>query len=287
MTPNAYCQQKVAQSGWSFSLAFLKLTPQKRQAMNALYAFCREADDAVDDAPSPSAAKAALEAWQSELDKLYKGAPSHLVTQALLPVVADFSLPKACFDELLLGMAMDIEPTTYPDFAALRLYCYRAAGVVGLLSARIFGFQNENTLHYAEHLGIALQLTNILRDLKEDKERARDYLPSDELLQFSLSPEAILSGAVFKEPQAFANFLTYQIQRAEQFYDTAFALLPKEDKKAQSPGLFMAEVYRALLRQIAQKTNVNNPFFVLKKRARLTALQKLAFTLKALPLFPL
>ncbi len=223
--------------------------------MSVLYAFCREVDDVVDECSDYQVAQAKLNWWKNEIEQLYAGTPQHPITRALQPVVKEFHLAQEHFLEIIDGMEMDIKFNRYEDFKQLQLYCYRVAGVVGLLSAQIFGFQNRKTLKYAHDLGIAFQLTNIIRDVGEDARRGRIYLPLDELKKAGVSEDDILQG---HETEAVKTLMEYQIERAESYYDRALRELPTEDTKAQRPGLMMAAIYRTLLREIqadgAQKT---------------------------------
>jgi len=247
MTPQQYCQQKASQSGSSFTLSFIFLPKNKRQAMTALYAFCREVDDVVDECTDFNVAQTKLNWWKSEIVNLYANTPQHPVTKALQPFVNEFNLAQAHFLEVIDGMEMDLRFNRYADFEQLQLYCYRVASVVGLLSAQIFGFNNPNTLKYAHDLGLAFQLTNITRDVGEDARRGRIYLPLDELAQAGVSEEDILQS---RENDAVKKLMEMQIARAESYYDKALSELPVEDTKQQRPGLMMAAIYRTLLREI-------------------------------------
>lgn len=267
MSPQEYCQQKAAASGSSFYYSFLFLPKDRRAAITALYAFCREVDDIADECHEPDVARVKLAWWRQEIANLYAGNPQHPVTRALAPAVRQYSLKQQYFDEIIDGMGMDLQQNRYADFAHLQLYCYRVASAVGLLSAAIFGFRNDKTLQYAHDLGMAFQLTNIIRDVGEDARRDRIYLPLDELAQFGVSETDILQG---RETEQVRLLLEFQIGRAESFYDRALNELPEEDRKTQRTGLIMAAIYRTLLREIkadgAQK--------VLNGRIALTPLRK-------------
>lgn len=268
MTPQAYCQEKAAASGSSFYYSFLFLPKPQREAITALYAFCREVDDIADECTDLQTARTKLAWWRTEIANLYMQKPQHPVTKALAPAVKAYELNAEHFQEIIDGMEMDLDQNRYADFKQLQLYCYRVASVVGLLSASIFGFNNRNTLKYAHDLGMAFQLTNIIRDVGEDARRNRIYLPLDELAQFGVTEADILQGL---ESEQVQNMLEFQIERAESFYDRAFNALPDEDRKSQRTGLIMAAIYRTLLREIkadgAQK--------VLNARTSLTPLRKL------------
>ncbi|HQN65836.1 MAG TPA: presqualene diphosphate synthase HpnD [Methylophilus sp.] len=247
MTPLQYCQQKASHSGSSFTTSFIFLPKPKRDAMTVLYAFCREVDDVVDECSDYQVAQAKLNWWKNEIEAIFSGVPQHPIARALQPVITQFHLAREHFLEIIDGMEMDIKFNRYEDFKQLQLYCYRVAGVVGLLSAQIFGFQNRKTLKYAHDLGIAFQLTNIIRDVGEDARRGRIYLPLDELRKAGVTEDDILRG---RETDAVKTLMEYQIDRAESYYDRALRELPAEDTKAQRPGLMMAAIYRTLLREI-------------------------------------
>ena len=265
--PDQYCQQKAAASGSSFYYSFLFLPPERRRAITALYAFCREVDDVVDEVNDVGVARTKLAWWRTEVANLFAGHPSHPVTKALAPFVGPYGLDSARLNEIIDGMEMDLVHHRYADFDALRLYCHRAAGVVGQLSASIFGYTDAATLEYAEALGMAFQLTNIIRDVGEDARRGRVYLPADELARFGLAAEDILAR---RGGQAFEKLMEFQAERAQGYYDLAFAKLPAADRKSQRAGLIMAAIYRTLLEEIRR-----DRFQVLEQRVALTPLRKL------------
>ena len=270
MTPQDYCQQKAAASGSSFYYSFLFLPPTRRAAITALYAFCREVDDIVDDADAPEQMEIAatkLLFWEREIESVYTGNPQHPVALALRNAVQEFALPKELLLEIIQGMAMDLQYCEYPDFESLSVYCYRVASVVGLLACEIFGRTEENTKQYAHDLGVAFQLTNIIRDVGEDARRGRIYLPLDELERFHVPTSDILAA---RYSDNFKALMEFQIERAESFYTKAFNALPAADRKAQKPGLIMAAIYRALLNEI-KRDNCR----VLDKRTSLTPIRKL------------
>ena len=215
-----------------------------RRAITALYAFCREVDDVVDECSDAGVARTTLNWWRSEVAAIYDGTPQHPVGQALKPLVLQFGLPQEHLLEIIDGMEMDLDRHSYPDFKSLQLYCYRVASVVGLLAAEIFGYSDRRTLKYAHDLGIAFQLTNIIRDVGEDARRGRIYLPQDELQQFGVNPGDILNA---HETENFRKLMQFQIERAQRFYLQAFDELPAADRKAQRTGLIMAAIYRATL----------------------------------------
>ena len=267
MTPDQYCQEKAAASGSSFYYSFLFLPKEKRRAITALYAFCREVDDVVDECSDETVARTTLNWWRGQVAEIYAGKPAHPVAQALVPVARQFNLPQEHLLEIIDGMEMDLDQPRYQDFKSLQLYCYRVASVVGLLSVEIFGYQDRQTLKYAHDLGIALQLTNIIRDVGEDARRNRIYLPMDEMRQFNVTAADILNA---RDTENFQKLMAFQIERAQRFYQQALAQLPESDKKSQRTGLIMAEIYRATLAEV-QASGCH----VLTERVSLTPLRKL------------
>jgi phytoene synthase len=266
MNPHDYCQDKAARSGSSFYYSFMFLPPERRRAITALYAFCREVDDVVDECHDLSLAQAKLEWWRAEVARAWAGKPTHPVGHALADVLPRFELPQEQLLEIIDGMAMDLSQIRYLDFKGLQLYCYRVASVVGLLAAEIFGYRDRQTLKYAHDLGLAFQLTNIIRDVGEDARRGRIYLPIEDLQRFGVPAKDILEA---RHSDAFRDLMAFQTERAESFYDQAFAQLPQIDRKSQRPGLVMAAIYRTLLREIAA-----DGFQVLDRRTSLTPLRK-------------
>ena len=266
MNPHDYCHDRAAKSGSSFYYSFMFLPPPRRQAITALYAFCREVDDVVDECRDLSLAQAKLQWWRQELGRVFAGTPTHPVGLALKEVVGPYGMAEEQLEEIIDGMAMDLQQSRYLDFKGLQLYCYRVASVVGLLAAGIFGYQDRQTLKYAHDLGLAFQLTNIIRDVGEDARRGRIYLPIDELQRFGVPAKDILDARYSDE---FRALMAFQAERAERFYEQALAQLPAVDRKAQRPGLVMAAIYRTLLKEIAA-----DGFQVLDRRTSLTPLRK-------------
>jgi phytoene synthase len=267
MSPDEYCQQKTVQSGSSFYYSFLFLPPERRRAITALYAFCREVDDTVDETSDGSVARIKLAWWRTEVAAMFKGTPTHPVTQALQPHLAPYNLQEQHLQAIIDGMEMDLDQSRYLDYPGLRKYCWHVAGVVGILSASIFGVTNPRTLEYAEKLGLAFQLTNIIRDVGDDARKGRIYLPVNELQQFNVTAADILN---FRHNEKFEALMKFQADRAQAMYDEALALLPKEDRRAQRPGLMMAAIYRTVLDEIERDN-----FKVLNQRISLTPLRKL------------
>ena len=266
MTPDEYCQQKAAGSGSSFYYSFLFLPAGRRRAITALYAFCREVDDIVDEGMEPQLAAAKLAWWRSEIANLCAGKPQHPVTRALLPFQKEFSIDEKHLGEIVDGMEMDLTQSRFLDWPGLERYCYRVAGVVGLLAAGIFGYRDPRTLDYAKSLGIAFQLTNIIRDVGEDARKNRIYLPMEDLKRFGVTAADILNG---RQTPQFEELLKFETKRAKGYYESAFNALPAEDRRAQRPGLIMAAIYRALLEEIEL-----DGFRVLEHRTSLTPLRK-------------
>jgi len=267
MTPHDYCRQKAVASGSSFYYSFLFLPEPRRRAITALYAYCREVDDVVDETTDAGVARAKLAWWRNEVASIYEGHPHHPVARALAEVVGPYGLEQARLQDVIDGMAMDLDFSAYPDFDALKVYCHRVAGVVGILSAQIFGFEDPRTLDYAADLGLALQLTNIIRDVGEDARRNRVYLPLHELAEHGVTTDEIAQG---RETENFRKLMDFQIARAHECYDRALAKLPAADRKAQRPGLVMAAIYRTLLDEIR-----NDGSHVLTGRTALTPVRKL------------
>jgi len=266
MSPDEYCAQKAAQSGSSFYYSFRFLPADQRNAITALYAFCREVDDVVDEVSDPGVARVKLGWWRTEVSAAFEGRAQHPVALALTPAVATFKLPQEHFQTVIDGMTMDLERSRYPDFATLERYCHCVAGVVGLLSAEIFGYVDPATRDYARNLGVAFQITNIIRDVGEDVQRGRVYLPEDELSRFGVEPKDLLAR---RASAGFKALMAHQVERARSFYARALAALPSGDRRAQRPGLIAGAIYQALLAEIER-----DDFLVLDRRIALTPLRK-------------
>jgi 15-cis-phytoene synthase len=276
MTPQQYVQDKAAASGSSFYYAFLFLPQPRRAAITAFYAFCREVDDVVDEVSDPGVAATKLAWWRSEVAQAFAGQPHHPVMQALMPWTAEFGIEQRQLDAVIEGCQMDLEQTRYLDFPGLERYCHLVAGIVGEVAARIFGQTQAQTTEYAHKLGLAFQLTNIIRDVGEDALRGRIYLPVSELQQFDVKAHELLKRT---HSDRFVALMKFQAARAHRYYDDALALLPAADRRAQKPGLMMASIYRTLLREIER-----DDFQVLDRRVSLTPLRKfwLAWKVQAL-----
>ena len=271
MNPDQYVQEKAAASGSSFYYAFLFLPRERRAAITAFYAFCREVDDVVDEVSDPGVAATKLAWWQAEVHKAFAGQPTHPAMLALMPHASQYGIEERHLQAVIEGCRMDLEQTRYLDFAGLKRYCHLVAGIVGEVAARIFGpggaQLDARAIEYAHTLGQALQLTNIIRDVGEDAGRGRIYLPIDELQRFNVPARQILDG---EHSDNFRALMAFQAERARQLYDQAFAQLPAEDRKAQRPGLIMAAIYRTLLDEIEA-----DGFLVLDRRTSLTPLRKI------------
>ena len=267
MTPQEYVQQKAASSGSSFYYAFLFLPANRRAAITSFYAFCREVDDVVDEISDPSVAQSKLAWWQKEVIQSFDGQATHPVMLALMPYVKDYSIEAHHLLSVIEGCQMDLTQTRYLDYAGLQKYCHLVAGVVGEVAAQIFGQTDTATTQYAHKLGLAFQLTNILRDVGEDALRGRIYLPIDELKQFDVKAQDLIQR---QYSDRFTSLMKFQAARAHRLYEEAFAMLPAVDRQTQKPGLMMASIYRTLLREIEADN-----FQVLHQRIALTPLRKL------------
>ena len=266
MNAEDYCQEQAASSGSSFYYSFLFLPANQRQAITAVYAFCREVDDIVDECSETNTALVKLGWWHDEIKRVFQGQPQHPVGVALGNAIKQFNLEEKHFHSIIDGMLMDTQQSRYQSFEELTTYCYRVAGVVGLLAIEIFGYNQPSTRQYAEDLGLAFQLTNILRDVKEDADRGRIYLPLDELQQFNVSEEELIKGEMNDN---LRDLFAFQAQRAEQYYQQAYQQLTSEDRFQQRSGLIMAAIYHALLERIKKRD-----YNVFNKPIRLSPLRK-------------
>lgn len=268
MTPEEYCNKKVGQSGSSFYYSFLFLPEHKRKAITALYAFCREVDDIVDECNEPEVCTRKLNWWRQDLCAIFgPDRPQHPISRALAPHCEEFDLSLNLLLEIVEGMEMDLVKNRYTTFDELKQYCHKVASVVGILSSSIFGVTDQKTLGFAVDLGIAFQLTNIIRDVGEDAQRNRIYLPQEDLQKFKVLESDIMDGRV---NEAFRKLIQYQIQRARKYYRAALANLPDKDRNAQLPGLVMAAIYGKILDAVEA-----NNYHVLHQKVRLTPVAKL------------
>ncbi|MDP1692773.1 MAG: presqualene diphosphate synthase HpnD [Burkholderiaceae bacterium] len=270
MTPEQYVQDKAAKSGSSFYYAFRFLPPPQRTAITAFYAFCREVDDVVDEVHDPGIAATKLAWWRKEVAGAFGGRASHPAMHALLPHTAAYGIEAAQLLAVIEGCEMDLQQSRYLDFTGLARYCHLVAGVVGEVAANIFGRSQPATIAYAHQLGLAMQLTNIIRDVGDDARRGRIYLPVNELKQFDVKASELLERkAPWGYSERFTSLMRFQAERAHRCYDEALALLPAADRRTQRPGLAMAQIYRTLLREIEADN-----FQVLHQRVALTPLRK-------------
>ncbi|MGV8991435.1 MAG: presqualene diphosphate synthase HpnD [Thiobacillus sp.] len=271
MDVHQYCQDRAAASGSSFYYSFVFLPQDTRRAITAFYSLCRELDDVVDECHERQVAQAKLDWWRAEIAQFGAGAPTHPATCALFDTPQGRNTAPALLLEIVDGMAMDLDHLRYPDFKSLNLYCYRVAGVVGEVAADLFNGprsnDDRNIRRYAHELGLAFQLTNIIRDVGEDARRGRIYLPQDELVRFGVLEADILKGVDTPE---FQSLMQHQFERAIACYDRALTALPVNARRAQRPGLVMAAIYRTLLNEIQRAD-----FPVLRARVALTPLRKL------------
>jgi phytoene synthase len=267
VSPEQYVQDKAAASGSSFYYAFLFLAPPRRAAITAFYAFCREVDDVADEVSDPGVAATKLAWWRSEVAAAFAGQPSHPTMRALLPHTAAYGIEPGHLLAVIDGCQMDLDQSRYLDFAGLAAYCALVAGVVGEVAANIFGRTLATTVDYAHRLGLAMQLTNIIRDVGDDARRGRIYLPMSELKQFDVKASELLER---RYSERFTALMRFQAERAHRTYDEALALLGEADRRAQKPGLMMANIYRSLLREIEA-----DEFQVLHQRISLTPIRKL------------
>jgi len=266
MNPDQYCQEKAARSGSSFYYAFLFLPPERRRAITALYAFCREVDDVVDECKESSVARMKLAWWRTQVDALYQGNAEHPVMKALAPHVGQFGIQDRQLYAVIEGMEMDLDQLRYPDWPSLERYCWHAAGVVGEMSSGIFGDTSPGTLEYARRLGTAFQLTNIIRDVGDDARRGRIYLPQEDLDRYKVRPTEIFNGM---HSDRYVELMRFQTGRAREYYRTAMQALPDSERRAQRPGLMMAAIYATLLDEIEAEN-----WRVLDQRISLTPIRK-------------
>ena len=267
MTPEQYCQDKTAASGSSFYYSFLFLPADIRRAITALYAFCREVDDVVDECSDVAVAQQKLDWWRNEINETFNGNAHHPVAIELARLIEPYQLPQKHLQEIIDGMQMDLVQARYANIEELEKYCYHAASAVGLLAARLFGYKDGATEQYAHDLGMAFQLTNIIRDVREDAERGRVYLPQDLLTDHNVSEADLTRAPISKGLQ---SVLLQLATRAETYYESAMAALPESDRWNQRSGLIMSAIYHALLVKIR-----DNNFDVMTGRTSLPKLSKL------------
>ncbi|HEY2106248.1 MAG TPA: presqualene diphosphate synthase HpnD [Candidatus Binataceae bacterium] len=262
----ARCASITRKSSSNFYYAFKLLPAPRRRALCATYAFCRFIDDIADDDQVREPALL-LERWREELGRVYDGTPTRAISRALADSVRRFSIPRRYFEEIIDGVEMDLERKRYCTFDDLRLYCYRVASAVGLICVEIFGYRNPQTRTYAENLGIAFQLTNIIRDVREDAQRGRIYLPLEDLERFDVRQEEVLGG---QHSERFERLMEFEARRAREFYSAAERDLPGEDRYSVLAAEAMRLIYSALLRRIEKSR-----YRVMDGKLRLSAPHKL------------
>jgi len=267
MNPDDYCQQKAAVQGSSLYYSLLFLPEPRRQAITAVQAFAREVGEIVDEVSEPGVARMKLAWWRTQIERLYAGQPDHPVGRALAPAVERFDLPRERFDEVIAGVTMDVDHAGYANIAELVDYCYYTAATVALLSADILGYSRAATLDHARDLGIALQLTRILREVRGDASRGRIYLPVDRMDVHGVGPDDLLRA---ETPDRVRTLLAEHAGTAREYYNRALATLPDADRPAQRSALITAQIRRTLLDEIER-----DGFRVLEHRITLTPLRKL------------
>ncbi len=237
----------------NFYYAFVLLPPEKRLAIEAVYAFARRGDDIVDSGLDPAEAAAALAHYRQALDACYAEDSSHLDApelHVLAEAIKRFKIPRKPFEDLILGLEMDLKGTRYETFEELSLYCYRVASTIGLICIEIFGYQNSRTRDYAVNLGTALQLVNILRDIQRDAQRGRIYIPQEDLDRFGVRPAELLAGA-YNDP--FIELMQFECDRARRHFDLARQMLPAEDRRSMKSAEIMAAIYLGVLKRIQKR----------------------------------
>ena len=260
------CAEITRRSRSSFYYAFILLTAERRRALNAVYAFCRFIDDIADDESIREPA-VLLKRWREELERVYTGVPTRALSRALADSARRFAIPRVHFEEIIAGVEMDLSRTRYQTFEDLRPYCYRVASALGLICIEIFGYRNPSAKTYAENLGLALQLTNILRDVREDAARGRIYLPLEDLARFNVSEDEILAGVYSPN---FVSLMDFEAKRARELYAAAQMALAAEDRSTLLTAEAMRLIYGALLERI-----IKSNYRVLDRRHRLSAPHKL------------
>ncbi|MEK7879840.1 MAG: presqualene diphosphate synthase HpnD [candidate division NC10 bacterium] len=250
MNATEFCSALTKRSRSNFYYAFVFLPKAQREAMYAVYAFCRSVDDVVDLGGEPPLQRKELERWRQEVARCYEGSPQDPVTEQLARAVRVFPIPRQALEEIVAGVQMDLERSSYETFEELSLYCYRVAGAVGLCCIEIFGYTDPRAREYATNLGTALQLTNILRDVRPDANRGRIYLPQEDLRRFGVSDADLRAGRYTPE---FVRLMRFEAERARQFYARARAILPRGDERRLFAAEIMGRIYYSLLRDIESR----------------------------------
>jgi len=273
MNAGQFVSRLTRKSRSNFFYAFLCLPRAQREAIYACYAFCRIVDDAVDLGQDREAQRQELQRWRDEIGRVYEGRPEHPAGQRLQVAVRRFPIPRAALEEIIAGVEMDMDHPTYETFEDLRPYCYRVASAVGLCCIEIFGYSDPRTREYAVNLGIALQLTNILRDVQADARVGRVYLPQADLRRFGVTAEDLAAGRY--TPQ-FVDLMTFEAARARDYYQRAWAALPAADARRLFAAEIMGRTYFALLRAIEARR-----FHVFGRRVTLPTARRVAIALRA------
>ena len=277
------CRTITRREAKNFYYAFLTLPVAKRRAIYAAYAFCRHCDDSVDGEASNDAKLTALAELQSNLEATYSGNASSPVFLALADVAKQYDIPRHYFRDIILGVESDLVKDRFKNFDELREYCYRVASVVGLICLQIFGYENDDAKEYAVDLGLAMQLTNIIRDVREDLEMGRVYLPQDEMARFGYSEEDLRNGV---RNQAFMDLMQFQAQRAREYFDRGFKLLPYLSRRSRACPAVLGALYSKVLDRIEA-----SDYDVLESRVSLSKAEKIRITAQTwlgsmLPLSP-
>jgi len=265
-----HCREITRRSAGNFYYAFLALPPEKRKGIYAIYAFCRQCDDYSDEKLPPQEKARLLREHRQELTQAYEAAPQGPVFTALWDTAQKYNIPREYFDEVISGVEMDLEIAGYQTFDDLRQYCYRVASVVGLICIEIFGYQDSNAREHAVDLGIAMQLTNILRDLKEDSHRNRIYLPQDELDRFGYSKEELNEGLL---NESYTKLMEFQVERAREYFDRGRRLLPLLTFRSRLCPAVLRGIYSELLNRIEARD-----YDVFNGRIGLTTSEKVTLT---------
>ena len=264
------CRTITRREAKNFYYAFLTLPVAKRRAIYAAYAFCRHCDDSVDEETSTDAKLKALAELQSNLDATYSGKADSPVFLALADVANRHDIPQDYFREVILGVESDLVKDRFQNFDELREYCYRVASVVGLICLQIFGYENDDAKEYAVDLGLAMQLTNIIRDVREDLDMGRVYLPQDEMERFGYSEDDLRNGV--RNP-AFLDLMKFQSERAREYFDRGFKLLPYLSRRSRACPAVLGALYSRVLDRIEA-----SDYDVLDSRVSLSKAEKIRIT---------
>ena len=266
------CREITRREAKNFYYAFLTLPAAKRRAIYAAYAFCRHCDDSVDEETSTDAKLKALTDLQASLDSTYSGNASSPVYVALADVAQKYDIPQDYFQEVIRGVESDLVKDRFQNFEELKEYCYRVASVVGLICLQIFGYENDDAKEYAVDLGLAMQLTNIIRDVREDFDMGRVYLPQDEMAGFGYTEEDLKNGV---RNQAFHDLMEFQAQRAREYFDRGFKLLPYLSRRSRACPAVLGALYSKVLDRIEA-----SDYDILESRVSLSKAEKIGITAK-------